>query len=108
MDDGEIFMKKTKVTWTIDPESDLETEISEELSKVLQEEIDWELLMDMMISVGWTKVTISEPWSNMTASFAHEIKEWCREHLKGHYNGRGRVWMFEKAQDAEWFMLRWS
>lgn len=87
---------------------DLEQELTEKLSLEMAEQIDWELLTDMMLSVGWTKITISEPWSNMTASFAHEIKQWCRENLTGNYNARGRVWIFEKAQDAEWFMLRWA
>ena len=87
---------------------DLEQELAEKLSNGMAEEIDWDLLCDMLKEVGWVKVAISEPWSNMTSSFAHEIKEWCKENIKGHYKARGRVWLFEKEQDAEWFMLRWS
>jgi hypothetical protein len=87
---------------------DLEQELAEKLSNEMAEEIDWGLLCDLLTEVGWVKVAISEPWSNMTSSFAHEIKEWCKENLKGHYKARGRVWVFEKAQDAEWFMLRWG
>ncbi len=87
---------------------DLEQELAEKLSNEMAEGIDWGLLCDLLTEVGWVKVAISEPWSNMTALFAHEIKEWCKENIKGHYKARGRVWVFEKAQDAEWFMLRWG
>jgi hypothetical protein len=87
---------------------DLEQELAEKLSNEMAKEIDWELMVAMMISVGWIKVSIPNSWSDMTASFSREIKEWCKENVKGHYNNRGRVWLFEKEQDAEWFMLRWS
>jgi len=109
-------MKKLKTTRTVTLKEDhnptygtnLEEEVSKVLTEEITEEIDWEILSEMLVSGGWTKVAISEQWSNMTALHQHEIKEWCREHLTGHYKARGRMWVFEKEQDAEWFILRWS
>ena len=83
---------------------DVEKDAIDNLSRIMAEEIDWELMVDMMIAVGWIKVSIPNPWSDMTSSLSREIKEWCKENVKGHYNNRGRMWVFE---NAEWFMLRW-
>lgn len=85
----------------------VEKDTIDNLSRIMAEEIDWELMVDMIIAVGWIKVSIPNSWSDMTSSFSREIKEWCRDNVKGHYNNRGRMWVFEKAEDAEWFMLRW-
>jgi hypothetical protein len=84
---------------------DIQEEIANKMAKELQEEIDWEILAEMLKECGWTEIKLT--WSDMTASRAHEIKEWCRSNLKGHYKGRGRTWMFELEKDASMFILRW-
>ena len=78
----------------------------EEVAKVLQEEIDWEVMIDIMTEAGWTKIEMSWP-HRMSAVDAYEVKEWCRANLQGHYQGRARIWLFEKEQDATMFVLRW-
>ena len=78
----------------------------EEIAKVLQEEIDWEVMIDIMTEIGWTKIEMKWP-HQMSARDAHEVKEWCRANLQGHYQGRARIWLFEKEQDATMFVLRW-
>lgn len=88
--------------------TDLEHELADKMSRQLAEEIDWELLCEILKTLGWTTVSITESWSKIPASYAHEIKEWCKENLKGLYKGRGSHWVFEKEQDAEWFILRWA
>ena len=95
--------------WTVtlehgDPEWDPEYE--KEITKVLQEEIDWEVMIDIMTEAGWTKIEMSWP-HRMSAVDAYEVKEWCRANLQGHYQGRARIWLFEKEQDATMFVLRW-
>lgn len=102
--------RKLMAKWTVTYET-MEPEIKEviegELAKTLQEEIDWEIMCDMMVTLGYTKVEMK--WSEMMNEVeAHMIKEWCRENLQGHYQGRGKIWMFEKEKDASMFILRWS
>jgi hypothetical protein len=85
---------------------DIRQEIADKMAKELQEEIDWGILCDMFKNVGWTEIKLT--WSDMTASRAHEIKEWCRSNLKGHYKGRGCTWLFELEKDATMFILKWQ
>ena len=84
----------------------LKEEIIDKLSKDMQEDIDWGVLCELLKEVDWVKVDLE--WPRMTESLAHEIKEWCRANLKGHYKARGRTWIFEKEKDASMFILRWA
>jgi len=78
-----------------------------ELARVLQEEIDWEILSSVFVESGWTKVE-SPHTGALTEVGEHEVKSWCKQNLKGHYKARGKDWLFERAEDATWFSLRWS
>lgn len=96
--------------WTVtldqaDPETDPDLEA--ELSKTLREEIDWEVMIDLLTEMGWSRIEINWP-ERMRENDAHQIKEWCRANLHGHYKGRGQTWLFEKQTDATMFALRWS
>lgn len=83
------------------------TEMAEDLAKELQEEIDWEVMMDIMKESGYTHITM--PWpTRINEMQAHAIKEWCRANLKEHYSGRGQDWLFKNEKDAIMFTLRWS
>ncbi len=85
---------------------DTQREIADKMAREIQEEIDWEILCDMFKSAGWTEIKLT--WSDMTERRAHEIKEWSRQHLKGHYKARGRTWIFELEKDATLFILKWQ
>ena len=101
--------RKLPVKWTVTLQHD-DTDYNanyEEVAKVLQEEIDWEVMIDIMTEIGWTKVEMTWP-HRMSEVDAHEVKEWCRTNLQGNYNGRARTWLFEKEKDAVLFALRWS
>ena len=78
-----------------------------ELAQELLEELNWEVMIDIMTEHGWTKIEMGWP-HRMSEQDAHEIKEWCRDNLQGNYNGRAKIWLFEKEKDATMFMLRWS
>lgn len=96
--------------WTVTLEhgqNDYDSELEKEITKTLQEEIDWEVMIDILTEIGWTKIEMD--WSaRIPESTAQEVKEWCRQNLKGNYKGRGRQWLFEKEKDATMFVLRWS
>ncbi len=81
--------------------NELHPDLESELAKALAEEIDWEIMCDLMKSIGWTRVEIDRP---STA----DILTWCSDNCKGKFKGRSYVWMFERAEDATWFSLRWS
>jgi hypothetical protein len=81
-----------------------DTLFSEELSKILAEEIDREIMLDMLVETGWTKVEL-ERLKDRYQSI--DIELWIDENCKGKHTKLGRTFVFEKQQDAEWFSLRW-
>lgn len=82
----------------------VEDAIADSLAIILQEEIDWELMTDMMIAVGWTKVVLGR-FKDRYHSV--DVQLWLDANCKGHYRNRGSTFMFQKAEEAEWFSLRW-
>lgn len=100
--------RKLQTKWTVTLEHD-DTDYNanyEEVAKVLQEEIDWEVMIDILTESGWTKIEMD--WSSrIPDTTAHEVKEWCRENLTGNYQGRAKIWLFENEKDATMFVLRW-
>jgi hypothetical protein len=80
----------------------------DELATVLQEEIDWEVMMDILKEAGYTHITMSWLVLRMNEAQVHAIKEWCRANLKEHYSGRGQDWLFKSEKDATMFVLKWS
>ncbi len=97
-------MKKKKML--TDRTCGLDDSIANEISKEIQNEIDFGIICSMYKELGWTEVKID--WPRMTENLAHEIKEWNLENLKGVYHGRGPTWLFEKEHDATMFILKWA
>jgi hypothetical protein len=87
-------------TWS----RDFEEHIDSEISKILQEQIDWETFVKTLVaSGGWNKVTLS--LSNCDRS---RIESWCKEHICGMYESRGSTWVFKEEKDYMLFVLRWT
>jgi len=82
----------------------LEDEIKDNLSRAIQEEIDRELMFDLLASIGWTKVVLSNKFFPVPN---REFYEWSRKNLTGQYKAHENLWVFEKSEDAAIFMLRW-
>ena len=98
-------MKKKRLL--TDRTNGLEDALSEEMGRQIQEEIDWEVMCELMKISGWTQIKMD--WSvRMSESDAHQIKEWCKNNLKGPYRGRGKDWLFVDEKDASMFALRWA
>ena len=66
-------------------------------------EIDFTVLSDMLCGIGWRKVILSP----MTHEDSQAVDEWTENHIKGPFETMGLVWVFERAEDANWFALRW-
>jgi hypothetical protein len=67
-------------------------------------EIDFTVLCGMLVDIGWHKVILRP----MTWETGAEIDAWLEQHVQGHYETMGLVFVFESAKDANWFTLRWS
>lgn len=83
----------------------LEEKYVEEAAKILQEEIDWELLTDMMVAVGWTKVELPKFFAS---GITLDMNNWLHNECKHHWRHRNAIWIFENKEEAALFKLTWS
>lgn len=84
---------------------DLQNQISERLAKELSDAIDFEVIVDILTSCGWTKLKVKympphQSW--------HKVKEWADQNCQGDYQEHSGTWLFELEKDANWFSLRWQ
>jgi hypothetical protein len=91
--------------WTVEVsnDNDIETQMSESLSKEIADEIDFEIMMDLLVQTGWHKVVLRP----MTWEDGATIDNWVENNVKCRFHTRGLVWLFEDAKDANWFSMRW-
>ena len=80
----------------------LEQKIADKLAKEISDQIDWNVLSEILISNGWTRV-IREPIFNWN----EDVTGWLDLIKIGHVRSMGNEWLFEKEQDAIMFSLRW-
>ncbi len=86
--------------WTLEDIEELN--IDKEFSKILQEQIDWDILVkSRILHGGWHKVILSK-------FDRSEVEAWCKEHICGEYESRGSIWVFKEEKDYILFLLRWS
>jgi hypothetical protein len=83
----------------------IEDEIVKELSTHLQSEIDFQILSDMLVQLGWHKVHLIELHNTKQAA---DIKQWMTENTKSHWENRGSTFVFHDSGDAVNFTLRWK
>lgn len=83
----------------------LEEQYADRAAKEMAEEIDWELISDMMVAVGWTKVTLSR---FRVAGATHDMNSWLHNECKHHWKHRANIWVFESREEAALFKLTWS
>lgn len=81
----------------------IEEDMINEAGKRLRDEIDFGILADMLCGIGWRKIILSP----MSHEDSHAVDEWTAQHVKGHFETMGLVWVFELEEDANWFALRW-
>jgi hypothetical protein len=74
------------------------------LANEIKKEIDESIMLDMLVSKGWTKVEL-ERLKDRYESI--DIELWIDENCTGKHTKLGRTFVFEKKQDAEWFILKW-
>lgn len=84
----------------------IEEKYAEEAAKILQEEFDWELITDMMVAVGWTRVELDslQTYGELAANMNH----WLHKEVIKHWKRRGKTFIFEDRNEAALFKLTWS
>lgn len=80
----------------------IEHEMLEKLSSDMAKEMDYDIIVDML---EYVRVELP-PFDS--GYHAVDIKDWCNDNCTGKFRNYGVRFAFEKAQDAEWFILRWK
>jgi len=83
----------------------LEDEIIIELSTGMHSEIDFQILSDILVNLGWKKVSLNRFNNN---EHAVDIKLWLEEHTCGVWQCRGSTFVFQNHGDAVNFTLKWQ
>jgi hypothetical protein len=83
----------------------LEEDILNNISKQLSSSIDWEILADLLVDTGWTSVKLNRFRNGIEAV---DIIDWIDANCTGEWKNLSTRFIFEKKQDAEWFILRWQ
>ena len=81
-----------------------EDEVLDDVANAIREGIDRELMFDLLASIGWTKVVLSNKFVPVPS---REFYEWRKKNLTGQYKAHENLWVFEKSEDAAIFILRW-
>ena len=82
---------------------DLEQSIINNAAKRMSDEIDFQVLTGFLTEIGWTKVVLTP----MTTEVSCSIDKWIADNIKGNFETMGLVWVFERKEDASWFVLKW-
>ena len=94
------MIKKRLLT---DRSGELHEQILAEKAAELANEMDAQILMEMLMDLGWHQVVLYP----MEMEISYEIDQWIENNVKGRLWNRGIVWMFENDRDAMWFKLKW-
>ncbi len=92
----------------------LEDEIATSLADEISKEIDKELLEDIMLNLltkdGWTRTRVNPAFTDIVSNndWYIDTAEWIHLNIRGDYKLLKGEWVFEDAQDATLFILRWS
>lgn len=78
--------------------------LATEAARILQEEIDWELLADMMVACGYTRVVSNRRYR---AEEYAAVRAWTDQNIKGHFRAHAGEFLFKDPHDATLFSLRW-
>lgn len=84
--------------------NNLQEEIVQELATGMQSEMDFHILSDMLVQMGWKKVVLTRFFSR---KHSVDILMWCEEHVKHPFEHRGTTFVFENQGDAVNFTLKW-
>ena len=83
---------------------DLSKKFADIASAEIRKEIDWEIISNLLINSGWTKVRIQGKTSSDTEKV---MSDWCKKSVVGKFMHMPHEFIFELEKDATLFILRW-
>ena len=83
----------------------LEQDILDVMGEQMAKEMDFHIIADMLMGIGWTSVQLKRFQNNNEAV---DIQLWVETNCTGEWKSLSTRFIFEKKQDAEWFILRWQ
>jgi len=83
----------------------LEEQIADQIGQEIAQGIDDELMADMMVACGWTRVTRGYYTSREQAV---DMADWLDQNCTGSYRKINNHVLFENERDAGLFILRWT
>ena len=83
----------------------LEQDILNDISNDIAKEMDFHIIADLLVDIGWISVKLKR-FNDGTE--AVDIIQWLDTNCTGEWKNLGTRFIFEKQQDAEWFILRWQ
>lgn len=82
----------------------LEEQIADQIGQEIVQGIDDELIVDMMIACGWTRVPRGYYTSREQAV---DMSDWLDQNCAGSYKKINNHMLFDNQHDAVLFSLRW-
>ena len=106
--------KTLQAQWTVSMAQDMQAEhgldIESEIARVMQEEIDREMVNDIMradcMLKGWTEAPFKI--GDFTHDKISEMSAWVHIHATKDYRFFGNEVWFESKEDLTAFVLRWA
>ena len=83
----------------------LEQDILNDMGNQMAKEMDFHIIADLLVDIGWTSVELKRFHSRENSV---DIIEWLETTCTGEWKNLSTRFIFEKKQDAEWFILRWK
>jgi hypothetical protein len=83
----------------------LEQDILDDISKQISDEVDFHVMADLLETIGWVSVKLKRFRDGIEAV---DINLWVEANCTGEWKNLSTRYIFEKKQDAEWFILRWQ
>lgn len=83
---------------------DIVEDILNKLTDDLAKEIDFNVLLESLISCGWSNVEVPPFDSRYKIS---DILDWVYHHCDGEFENFGARFIFEDKKDATLFALKW-
>ena len=74
------------------------------LAQEIQREMDFEVLVALLIETGWHEVNLSRLDSR---NHAVDIHEWLDKNCREKYHSMGSKFIFKSHKDATLFALKW-
>jgi hypothetical protein len=83
----------------------LQEQLIEKASRQIAEDIDFGVICNLLVDIGWVKVEFEALRPNKRAV---DITNWLHTECKQEWKHHGRTFVFESKEEAALFKLTWS